>query len=109
MRFHGQYASSLGSRTRLQVGDGILSRLYSTYILYIWPGSSPTKKEEQWRKEKHLDNGTSGTVWLEKFITENDGIEYRAVKEIKKDLACHGAVAYSRELETIAKFSHQKV
>lgn len=84
-----------------------------TQHIYYTSGADPhqrkLRKEEQWRKEKYLDSGASGTVWLEKFMTENDGIKHRAVKEIRKDLACHGAVAYSRELETIAKFSHQKV
>jgi len=39
-----------------------------------------------------------------------DGEKHRAVKEIKKkDARQSGSIDYSRELEAIAKFSHEKV
>jgi serine/threonine protein kinase len=67
------------------------------------------RKEERWERRGNLGSGTFGTVWLEKLITDNSEEKYRAVKEIKKDIRQSGAIDYSRELEAIAKFSHQKV
>lgn len=42
-------------------------------------------------------------------MTESDGIQYRAVKEIRKCPQSSSAIDYNRELEAIAKFSHPKV
>jgi hypothetical protein len=65
--------------------------------------------EECWERGRNLGTGSFGTVWLEKLITENGEEKYRAVKEIRKGVQRSKAIDYSRELEAIAKFSHQKV
>jgi hypothetical protein len=65
--------------------------------------------EERWKRGRNLGTGSFGTVWLEKLIVENGEEKYRAVKEIRKGMQRSKAIDYSRELEAIAKFSHQKV
>jgi hypothetical protein len=65
--------------------------------------------EERWKRGRNLGAGSSGTVWLEKLIVENGEEKYRAVKEVRKVVQQSEAIDYSRELEAIAKFSHQKV
>lgn len=65
--------------------------------------------EERWERGRNLGAGSFGTVWLEKLVTENDEEKYRAVKGIRKGVQRSKAIDYSRELEAIAKFSHQKV
>jgi len=65
--------------------------------------------EERWERGRNLGTGSFGTVWLEKLIAENSEEKYRAVKEIRKGVQRSKAIDYSRELEAIAKFSHQKV
>jgi hypothetical protein len=69
------------------------------------------KNEETWRRKKRLGTGTYGTVWLEEFVPEAyaEG-RFRAVKEIAKGFDSSVSDAdYYRELEAIAKFSHDKV
>jgi serine/threonine protein kinase len=66
------------------------------------------RMEERWKRGRNLGTGSFGTVWLEKLIVEN-GEKYRAVKEVRKVVQRSKAIDYSRELEAIAKFSHQKV
>lgn len=84
-------------------------REYTQHVYHISGDERTLRREERWKREKHLGNGTFGTVWKEKSVTESDDIKYRAVKEIKKRAPGPGAVEYSRELEAIAKFSHRKV
>jgi hypothetical protein len=88
---------------------------YGEYIQHVYhvSGSTPrqrkVRKEELWARDKSLGTGASGTIYLEKSITENGEIQHRAVKEIRKRAHESGAIDYSRELEAIAKFSHPKV
>ncbi|KAH7022221.1 kinase-like domain-containing protein [Ilyonectria destructans] len=63
--------------------------------------------EETWRKERELGNGTFGRVWLEGCIAGPATGKLRAVKEIDKNSEV-SAIDYSRELEAVAKFSHEK-
>src|ERR1700739_2823758 len=84
-----------------------------TEHVYSVSGVSPrqrkVKKVERWERIKLLGTGSFGTVWLQKLVTENSEEKYRAVKKIRKDVQGHTPVDYDRELEVIAKFSHQKV
>ena len=84
-----------------------------TEHVYNVSGVSPrqrrVKKVERWERIKLLGTGSFGTVWLQKLVTENSEEKYRAVKKIRKDVQGHTPVDYDRELEVIAKFSHQKV
>jgi hypothetical protein len=85
---------------------------YTQHVYYV-SGANPRqrmmRKEEHWERRGILGSGTFGTVWLEKLITDNSEEKYRAIKGIKKGMHQSGAIDYSRELEAIAKFSHQKV
>jgi Protein tyrosine and serine/threonine kinase len=85
---------------------------YTQHVYHV-SGATPrqrkVRKEERWQREKHLGTGAFGSVWLEKFITENGEVQHRAVKEIRKGAQKSKAIDYSRELEAIAKFSHPKV
>jgi hypothetical protein len=84
-----------------------------TEHVYNVSGATPrqrrVEKVERWERVKRLGSGAFGTVWLQKLVTENSEEKYRAVKKIRKDVQGHTPVDYGRELEVIAKFSHQKV
>ena len=67
-------------------------------------------RDEYWRRQSLIGAGSYGSVWLEKCIKGQRDIEFRAVKQIST--AVHERskpIIYSRELEAIAKFSHEKV
>jgi len=85
---------------------------YTQHVYHV-SGDSPRQRkmriEERWERGRNLGTGSFGTVWLEKLVTENGEEKYRAVKEIRKGAQLPKAIDYSRELEAIAKFSHQKV
>lgn len=88
------------------------SREYTQHVYYV-SGATPrqrkVRKEERWQRDKCLGAGSFGTVWLEKFTTENGEVQQRAVKEMRKNASKSKTIDYSRELEAIAKFSHPKV
>ena len=108
---YSHYAYNFRPCARLKVGDKFLWRIYPTCVSRVWCDSSPrtVRKEERWARDKSLGAGASGTVYLEKSITENGEVQHRAVKEIRKSAHKSGAIDYSRELEAMAKFSHPKV
>jgi hypothetical protein len=91
------------------------TRFYGEYTQHVYyvsgmtPRQRKVRKEERWARDKSLGNGASGTVYLEKSVTENGEVQRRAVKEIRKSAHKSGAIDYNRELEAIAKFSHPKV
>ena len=88
---------------------------YGEYTQHVYHVSGTTprqrkvRKEERWARDQSLGTGASGTIYLEKFMTENGEVQHRAVKEIRKRAHKSGTIDYSRELEAIAKFSHPKV
>lgn len=67
------------------------------------------RKEEIWRKEKHLGEGGFGGVWLEQCLSTGSQAKFRAVKMVPKRSPFFRAFDYTRELDAIAKFSHKKV
>jgi len=89
--------------------------IYEKYTQHIYhiAGANPrqrkVRKEECWERHRHLGSGSFGAVWLEKSITDSGEEKYRATKEIKKGSRESEVINYSRELEAIAKFSHEKV
>lgn len=91
------------------------TQFYRDYTQHVYHVSGATprqrkvRKEERWERQQRLGAGAFGTVWLEKFVTENGVVQHRAVKEIRKSTEKSRAVDYSRELEAVAKFSHPKV
>ncbi|KAK7426356.1 hypothetical protein QQZ08_007111 [Neonectria magnoliae] len=62
--------------------------------------------EEIWHRERELGNGTFGRVWLQRCASGPATGSLRAVKEMEKDSS--RPVDYTRELEAMAKFSHEK-
>ncbi|KAH0551390.1 hypothetical protein GP486_007397, partial [Trichoglossum hirsutum] len=66
------------------------------------------RKEERWEKCRTIGSGSFGSVQLERLITDSSEEKYRAVKKIKKSTQQSSAIDYNRELEAIAKFSHEK-
>lgn len=66
------------------------------------------RKEEKWKKEKHLGQGSFGSVWLEQCLSTGKA-KYRAVKAVPKVSPFSQDVDYMRELEADAKFSQKKV
>ncbi|KAJ2895821.1 kinase-like protein [Zalerion maritima] len=77
-------------------------------------GTSPqqrviTRKEEWRRLNNPLGQGGFGVVWLEEWKQSPDPKgRYRALKEISLRNTDVRSIDYVKELEAIAKFSHQK-
>ena len=68
------------------------------------------QRQEYWRRESRIGGGAFGCVWLEKCVQGHRDVELRAVKQVStKPLRSGKRIEYSRELEAIAKFSHDKV
>jgi hypothetical protein len=64
------------------------------------------KLEESWRWQRDLGAGTFGRVWLERCVEGPEPNRLRAVKAISKN---QSTIEHERELEAIAKFSHENV
>lgn len=81
---------------------------YTQHIRYV-SGSNlerrRVRKEERWKTEKRLGRGSFGDVRLQRCIYGDNQGDIRAVKEVQK----LGGNSYYKELEAIAKFSHDKV
>jgi hypothetical protein len=62
-------------------------REYTQHVYFV-SGTTPrqrkVRKEERWERDKQLGTGAFGTVWVEKFVTENGEVQHRAVKEKEK-------------------------
>jgi serine/threonine protein kinase len=71
-------------------------------------GQRRRRTQERWTRESQLGSGSFGTVWLEKCVEGQKLGQLRAVKEILKPEGTR-TIDYERELEAIAKFSHEKV
>ena len=67
------------------------------------------RREEHWKFERHLGQGSYGNVWLERCTAGQRDVTLRAVKMIRKQQHTSKTTNYNRELEAIAKFSHSKV
>ena len=66
------------------------------------------RTKESWRRKWRLGGGSYGTVWLEECTDGDPGGQLRAVKEMAKGQSSVSEVDFHRELEAIAKFSHEK-
>ncbi|KAH6987033.1 kinase-like domain-containing protein [Ilyonectria destructans] len=68
--------------------------------------------EETWKRKRILGRGAYGTVWLEECIASSGPhhgeSHLRAIKEIHKRPHVSSASEFHRELEAIAKFSHDR-
>lgn len=69
------------------------------------------KTEEAWKRRQKLGTGAFGQVYLEELLSGSEAGKLRAVKEIAKTPPQdpRKEIDYTRELEAIAKFSHDKV
>ncbi|KIW24675.1 uncharacterized protein PV07_10377 [Cladophialophora immunda] len=66
-------------------------------------------RKEYWHRESHIRNGAYGGVWLEKCVQGHRDVQMRAVKQLSiKPSRNAERIDYSRELQAIAKFSHEK-
>lgn len=90
-RFHGKYTSHRYHETDLANEERAVIR------------------QEYWKRIKHIGGGAYGSVWLEECVKGARDHNFRAVKEILKPPPTHAAIDYNRELEAIAKFSHDRV
>jgi hypothetical protein len=63
--------------------------------------------EQRWHVAEQLGSGSFGVVYLEKCVSGPALGQVRAVKQLRKGGS--NASNYARELEAIAKFSHEKV
>jgi hypothetical protein len=87
-----------------------------TYIVHTWPISqSGRQREEAWVHERHLAQGGSGTISLQRKRRETSPSgqdEFRVVKsivQIPRKGGKSNLKLYRRELEALAKFSQEKV
>ena len=94
------------SELTTRFGDGTVQHIY--YVSNRNARQRRIRIEETWRRERELGNGTFGRVWLETCVSGTKTGEVRAVKEVSKN-AASTAIDYGRELEAIAKFSHDRV
>ena len=65
--------------------------------------------EERWKRTRELGRGSFGVVWLEECTSGPSNGQLRAVKELRKTRRSMPPAYYSKELEAIAKFSHERV
>jgi hypothetical protein len=96
----------LDSRLRTEFRDSITIHSY----LEIDEVGGRFSREEHWKWEQFLGRGGFGQVRLERCIAK--GIEQdslRAVKIINKPSNPSESMDFNRELETIAKFSNDRV
>src|SRR5271156_3118937 len=91
------------------------TRFLSGYTSHVYYESGHTSREraipreERWKRVEHIGGGAYGKVYLEKCAEGQRCGDLRAVKKISKPLQPAKLMNYNRELEAIAKFSHQKV
>lgn len=72
-------------------------------------GERVVVRQEYWKRERCIGGGSYGRVWLERCLKGEKDYSIRAVKEIQKPKQSAKASDYNRELEAIAKFSHERV
>ncbi|KAI9667449.1 MAG: hypothetical protein M1821_000265 [Bathelium mastoideum] len=72
-------------------------------------GKRPVPRREFWQRQRRIGGGGFGAVWLEKCVHGQRSGELRAVKQISMTSSTRLRPGnFSRELEAIAKFSHEK-
>jgi Protein tyrosine and serine/threonine kinase len=69
-----------------------------------------TDRKEHWKWERGLGRGGFGQIQLERCVTTGTKKDaMRAVKIISKQTNSRMSLDFNRELEAIAKFSHDRV
>lgn len=72
-------------------------------------GAKTVIRVEYWQRQRRIGGGSYGRVWLERCVKGGRDHDVRAVKEIDKPPQARKHINYHRELEAIAKFSHDRV
>lgn len=94
------------SRLRTKFRDSIIIHSY----LEIDEIGGRFSREEYWKWERYLGRGGFGQVQLQRCVAKGAKRDsLRAVKIINKPLDSSGSLDFNRELETIAKFSNDRV
>jgi len=91
--------------------EAAVSNTGTLHVIH-WSSRSARRRrvriEERWLRDGCLGRGAFGTVYRERC--EHGGqVKLRAVKEIKKSVVAGEEIDYTRELEAVAKFSHDRV
>ena len=73
------------------------------------PGERTVDRQEHWSRQKRINRGAYGEVFLEKCVKGKREYELRATKRIDVNKTPIDISEYTRELEAIAKFSHRRV
>jgi hypothetical protein len=83
----------------------------TTVHTYIEPDGFRRRihREEYWRRERRIGQGGFGQVQLERCVQGKKQGATRAVKILYKPLNPSSRANFTRELEAIAKFSHERV
>lgn len=103
---------NLVTDSKLETGFRAGSPLETIHVFHESDRSSQRRlvsRSESWQRQKKIGCGAFGSVWLEKCTKGGrSDIGLRVIKQIDRDPR-FPRIDYSRELEAIAKFSHQKV
>lgn len=104
-----RHNSDLIKDSRLDTQFGEDGTRHTQYVSSRAAGQRRIRNVELWKRERRLGSGTYGTVWLESCHSGRRQGQFRAVKEIRKAPIMVSSLDYSRELEAVIKFSHEKV
>jgi len=82
--------------------------VFADHAIHTYYSSNPAagriQVRDKWERKGKLGSGGFATVYLESCVSGPNSGELRAVKVINKRLTTN----WDRELETIAKFSHER-
>jgi calcium/calmodulin-dependent protein kinase I len=93
---------------KLEVYVDEKSTIQTRYISDPAKGLWRSRVQETWQRTRRLGRGAFGVVNLEECASGPSQGQLRAVKELHKGTVTP-LVYYSRELEAIVKFSHERV
>lgn len=89
-------------RLTVAVRDGCTSQL-------VRDSSSGVDAWQEWRRKRHLGQGSFGEVWQEVWEDEDGDWHYRAVKACSEEGMRAAQIDYKRELSALAAFSKSEV
>jgi hypothetical protein len=95
------------SRLDVEIHDGCAVQIY--FEADAESQDRPKPKMEVWSQVKQIGGGGFGSVWLEKCTSGRQEGATRAVKRLAIKQTGLRDASYVRELETIAKFSQERV
>ena len=105
----------MDKQSDLVVDSKLDTQFHSRYTVHVYrevcndSERRVVQRQEYWRPISEIGAGAYGRVWLEKCVHGQRDIETRAVKKVSlRPLRNGKQIDFSRELEAIAKFSHDK-